>query len=109
MSLLLIGLALAAQAVPAGPAVPPDLMFLFFKVHALRERAHQFRCDAGAQDRRYDTVRKRLIAYYGPAIFSPKKQAKGPPGDCGVVVVYDLNLVDLERAADAAMAQKAEH
>jgi hypothetical protein len=110
MNAFLVGMALMAQTSPsASPAVPPDVMFLFFKVHALRERSHQFHCDTAAQDRRYDSVRKQLIASYGPSIFSPRKQPKGPPGDCGVVMVYDLNLADLERAANAATVQKAEN
>ena len=107
MKAFLTSLALMAQTSPTvPPAVPPDVMFLFFKVHALRERSHQLRCEAGAQDRRYDAVRKRLIAHYGPSIFSPKKQPKGPPGDCGVVLVYDVNLADLEREANVAISNK---
>ena len=94
---------LALQSVPQ-PAVPGDVMFLFFKVTALRQMSHERRCDAAGEDARYDAVRDRLIARYGQTIFSPKKQPKGLPGDCGVVLVYDLNLRDLEKAAAAPAA-----
>ena len=84
------------------PVVPGDITFLFYKVSALRQMAHERGCDAGDENARYDAVRKRLIARYGPSIFSPPKPQKGPAGDCGVVLVYRVNLADLERAAAAS-------
>jgi hypothetical protein len=96
--------ALLAQAATA--EAPPGLQFGFFRMAAFRQRARDLGCSSGTLDDELDTLRKRLAARYGKQAFAWPKTAKSGPGECQVTMsVYQVNLADFRREAEAALAQ----
>lgn len=91
-------LLLAAQ-----PAPPPGLQFAFFRMAAFRQRVLESNC--GADLDALEALHKRLAQRFGKQAFAWPKVPRSPPSDCRLVSsVYQVNLVDFRRDAEAALA-----
>lgn len=96
---------LLAQATTAEP--PPGLQFGFFRMAAFRQRARDLGCGSGTFDDELESLRKRLAKRYGKQAFAWPKIPNSGPGECQVAMsVYQVNLADFRREADAALAQQ---
>ena len=96
--------ALLLAASPAAP--PPGLQFAFFRMAAFRQRVIESNC--GADLDTLDGLRKRLAQRFGKQAFAWPKVPSTPPGDCRMVSsVFDVNLADFRRDAEAALAAPA--
>ena len=87
-------------ATPVAP--PPGLQFGFFRMAAFRQRVIESNC--GGDLDALEALRKRLAKRFGKQAFAWPKVPAGPPGDCRMVSgVFDVNLADFRREAEAAL------
>ena len=106
MSVALVAVALAQAT--AAPKAPIDVLFGFYRIAVLHDRADDLKCGGAerkAADEAFGEIRRRLIARYGEQGFSPPRHPPSGPGDCPIVMmVYQKNLAEYRKFVDSALA-----